>query len=231
MRTCILVVDDEPAMTELVGVALEAQGLDWVAAHDAASAVDVALNQRIDLIVADIMMPGESGLDLCRRVKAVSTMPVVLVSALGTTDERIAGLEAGADDYIAKPFSPRELVLRVQAVLRRERARTPDSGAALRTVGDLGLDASALAVTVRGGRVHVSAGEFRMLWLLAERPGETVHWRDLFEAMGEGTPSFGGRGAVRTAVYRLRGKLEDSPDSPRRLLTDHGRGYRLVAGE
>lgn len=233
MNARVLIVDDEPRMVELVGVALESQHLDWLGAASAAEAVDVLLNHQVDLMILDIMLPGESGLELCRRVRASSDIPIVLVTALGSTEERIAGLEAGADDYVVKPFSPRELALRAQAVLRRDRsAPAPDAvGGLQRQVGDLVLDAASLQLTVAGRRVHLSPGEFKMLWLLSDQPGQTVGWRELFAASGEGVVPFGGREAVRTAVYRLRAKLGDDPKMPRHLLTDHGRGYRLIAGD
>lgn len=231
MSQLVLIVDDEPSMLVITGVALEARGLDWVGAGTAAEALDVLLNRPVDLVVLDIMLPGQSGLELCRAIRARSDIPIILVTALGSTTERIAGLEAGADDYVTKPFSPRELALRVAAVLRRERVH-PASGIAdpsRRQVGDLILDAAAVQVSLGARRLHVSAGEFRLLWALAEVPGQTMGWRELFAAMGEGTSAFSGREAVRTAIYRLRARLGDSPRQPSRLLTDRGRGYRLVA--
>lgn len=231
MSALILIVDDEPRMIDMIGIALESQGLSWLGAHSASEAYDAVLNHPVDLVVLDIMMPGQSGLEFCRRVRETSALPIILVTALGSTHERIAGLEAGADDYITKPFSPRELALRVQAVLRRERGapQAEPAEALRRQVGDLVLDAGSLGVHIAGRRVRVSPGEFKMLWLLSERPGQTYGWRELFAAMGADGLPFGGREAVRTAVYRLRTKLGDSPQAPRHLLTDRGRGYRLVA--
>lgn len=228
----VLVVDDEPRMVELIGLALESQGLTWSGAADADEAMEALLNQRFDLLVLDVMLPGESGLDFCRRIRTVSELPIVLVSALGTTEERIAGLEAGADDYISKPFSPRELALRVHALLRREKLHRESSGDTLqRSIGEISLDARRLRLTVRGQPVHLSAGEFKMLWLLSEHLGQTVGWRELFQAMTNGdVGGYGAQQAVRTAIYRLRAKLGDSPNAPRHLFTDHGRGYRLVSG-
>lgn len=227
-----LIVDDEPRMIELMGLALESQGFTWAGAATADEAMDALLNQRVDLLVLDVMLPTESGLDLCRRIRTASPLPIILVSALGTTAERIAGLEAGADDYVPKPFSPRELALRARALVRREPIRHDGQTDALRRdVGALSLDAGTLQLTVAGRRVHVSAGEFRMLWLLAENPGHTVSWQSLFAAMAAAPDAFGGQRSVRTAIYRLRAKLGDSPREPRHLLTDRGRGYRLVSGE
>ncbi|MDO4783901.1 MAG: response regulator transcription factor [Propionibacteriaceae bacterium] len=226
-----LVVDDEPRMAELMGLALESHGFTWSGARDADEALEVLINRQVDLLVLDVMLPGESGLDLCRRIRASSSLPIILVSALGTTDERIAGLEAGADDYVPKPFSPRELALRAQALVRREPVRPdPPPDALRRDVGALSLDAGTLQLTVAGRRVHVSAGEFKMLWLLAEHPGRTVSWQELFAVMADAPSVFGGQRAVRTAIYRLRTKLGDSPQSPQHLLTDRGRGYRLAGG-
>ena len=224
----ILVVDDEPRMLAMIEVALEAAGHDVLTAGDAVRAWQVLTEQPVDLVVLDVMLPGTSGVQLCRRVREHSDTPVVLLSALGEATERVVGLEAGADDYLAKPFSPRELVLRISAVLRRSpEPKTRPIVATRRTVSDLTLDA-ALGLARRGDRdLHLTPGEFRLLWLLTDRPGSTVGVDQLLEALGHGTDRWGGRAALRTAVYRLRGKIED-PGHPPRILTEHGRGYRFV---
>lgn len=229
MKSLVLVVDDEPRMVDLIGIALEGQNFDWVGATTADEAIDVLLNRQVDLMISDVLMPGESGIELCRRIRQFSQLPIILVTALGATDERIRGLEAGADDYMAKPFSPRELALRVQAVLRRRGIPASDPReSAVRQIGDIALDPGSLQVHVAGERVRLSRGEFRLLWYLSERVGQTVAWDELFAAMGDDVEPFGGREAVRAAVYRLRVKLGDPSGQPKHLLTDRGRGYRLV---
>ena len=227
--TTILVVDDEPRMVAMIGLALEAAGHEVLTARDAATAWHTLTEQAVDLVVLDVMLPGTSGLALCRRIREHSSTPVVLLTALGAANERVQGLEAGADDYLAKPFSPRELVLRIGAVLRRTADRAPQPIATTRrVVGDLTLDA-ALGLGRRGDRdLHLTPGEFRLLWLLTDQPGSTVPTEQLLEALGHDTDRWGGRAALRTAIYRLRGKIEDPGRDPR-IVTEHGRGYRFVA--
>lgn len=227
--TTILVVDDEPRMVAMLELALEAAGHDVRTARDAAVAWDVLTHEPIDLVLLDVMLPGTSGIELCRRIREHSATPVILLTALGASTERVVGLEAGADDYVAKPFSPRELVLRVAAVLRRTEGRPAQPIVTTRrSVGDLTLDA-ALGLARRGDRdLHLTPGEFRLLWLLTDQPGATVSGDQLLEALGHDTDRWGGRAALRTAVYRLRGKIEDPGREPR-IVTEHGRGYRFVA--
>lgn len=225
----VLVVDDEPRMLAMLELALEAAGYDVRTAPDARAAWEVLTAHPVALVVLDVMLPGASGLDLCRRIREHAGTPVILLTALSASDERVAGLEAGADDYLTKPFSPRELVLRVGAILRRTGGRSPQPLISTRrTVGELSLDA-ALALARRGDQdLHLTPAEFRLLWLLTDRPGATVPADQLLEALGHDSDRWGGRAALRTAVYRLRGKIEDPGHEPR-IVTEHGRGYRFVA--
>lgn len=228
MTGTILVVDDEPRMVEILQLALEAAGHTVIAAPDAARAWQLLTEQAVSLVVLDVMMPGASGIELCRRIREQSSVPIILLTALGEAPDRVAGLEAGADDYLAKPFSPRELVLRVAAILRRaagEPARPLTS--TRRRAGDLVLDA-ARGSGHRGTReLRLTPGEFRLLWLLTDQPGTTVTSDLLLEAIGVTAESWNGRGALRTAVYRLRAKLERDGEPPL-IVTEHGRGYRFV---
>lgn len=225
----ILVVDDEPRMVAMIALALEAAGHDVLTARDAAAAWQVLTERPIGLVVLDVMLPGTSGLHLTRRIREHSSTPVVLLTALGSAPERVEGLEAGADDYLSKPFSPRELVLRIGAVLRRTEGRASRPIVTTRrTVADIVLDA-ALGLARRGDRdLHLTPGEFRLLWLLTDRPGATVGGDQLLEALGHVTDRWGGSAALRTAVYRLRGKIEVPGHGPV-IVTEHGRGYRFVA--
>lgn len=224
----ILLVDDEPRMVELLTFALDAAGYAVASAPDAERAWTVLGSEPIHLVVLDVMLPGASGVELCRRIREHSSLPIILLTALGADVDRVAGLEAGADDYVVKPFSPRELVLRVGAVLRRADAAAPPAAATVRDVGDLQLDAATGQARRDGRDLHLAPSEFRLLWALAEQPGQTVAWDVLLRALGQSTGQWGGREAVRTAMYRLRGKLGDEHHDPRRILSDHGRGYRLV---
>lgn len=228
-RPMVLVVDDEPQMRQLVRYALAAQEIDCEFAWDAASAWALLQERPFSVLVLDVMMPGESGISLCRRLREVSDIAIVLLTALGSEDERVAGLEAGADDYVVKPFSPRELALRVAALARRASTPVPLARGAVRTVGELRLEAGAQQVHIGERPVRLTPSEFRMLWMMAGRVGETVTWRELHEAMAVVDARVGERELVRTAVYRLRAKLGDDPANPRFVLTDRGRGYRLIA--
>lgn len=225
----ILLVDDEPRMVELLTFALEAAGYQVRTAADAERAWEVVRSEPVALVVLDVMLPGPmSGVDLCRKVREASDLPIILLTALGADGDRVRGLEAGADDYVVKPFSPRELVLRIGAVLRRAAAAPATPSGTERSVGDLHLDAARSRALGAGRDLHLSPSEFKLLWTLAEQPGRTVGWADLSAALGQASGQRGGRHAVRTAIYRLRGKLGDDPHNPRHILSDHGRGYRLV---
>lgn len=223
----ILVVDDEPRMLAMLELALGAGGYAVRSAQNVEHAWRVLHEEAVALVVLDVMMPGTSGLELCRRL-AEHAVPVILLTALDAPADRVAGLEAGADDYLAKPFSPRELVLRVGAVLRRTAARTPQPVVGTRRkVGDLTLDA-ALSLGRRDDRdLHLTPSEFRLLWLLTEEVGTLVGTDRLLQAIGHSSDRWGGRAALRTAIYRLRGKIEDAGAHPS-IATEHGRGYRFV---
>lgn len=226
----VLVVDDEPRMVSMLQLALDAAGHRTLAAATADAAWDILSTAPVDLVVLDVLLPDSSGIELCRRVRETSDVPIILVTALGDTVDRVVGLEAGADDYIAKPFSPRELVLRVAAILRRsaDRTRRPVVHTR-RAAGRVVLDA-ALSLGRLGDRdLHLTPTEFKLLWLLAERPGgrspstcSPMRWGT--------TMRVDARAALRTAVYRVRGKLEE-PGGGAEIESEHGRGYRLVISD
>lgn len=227
----VLVVDDEPRMVSMLQLALDAAGHRTLAAATADAAWDILSTAPVDLVVLDVLLPDSSGIELCRRVRETSDVPIILVTALGDTVDRVVGLEAGADDYIAKPFSPRELVLRVAAILRRsaDRTRRPVVHTR-RAAGRVVLDA-ALSLGRLGDRdLHLTPTEFKLLWLLAERPGRTVPLDVLTHAMGHDNEGWDARAALRTAVYRVRGKLEE-PGGGAEIESEHGRGYRLVISD
>lgn len=229
----VLVVDDEPRMAELVQYALEAHGLLVHTAHDATTAWTILGRQHVDLIILDVMLPGESGVQLCRRLRSTSDIPVILLTALSAAAHRVDGLEAGADDYVTKPFSPRELGLRAKAILRRRQVvvpspATPPSVTGLtRSVGPLTVDLHSQRVTAADRDLRLTPGEFRLLVALSDRPGQTVHPRTLAQAMGHGPQHVGAARVVKTCVYRLRAKLSQIPGSPA-IVNDRGNGYVLV---
>ncbi len=223
----ILVVDDEAAMVSIVTYALRAQGFRTVSAADTAQARRLLENgdETVDLVVLDVMLPRESGVDLCRHIRAATDIPVILLTAKGEIDDRVKGLEAGADDYVVKPFSPRELALRVDAVLRRGR---PRQAADIVEIGDLRVDRTNMRVTLSGHPVDVSTIEYRVLCVLADQVGAVVRWQDLLEHVWHPQSTRGGRAMLKTTIYRLRAKLGDDSLRPTYIVTVRGVGYQMV---
>ena len=234
MRSRILVVDDDPALAEMLTIVLRGEGFDTAVVRDGAKAVEAFREHHPDLILLDLMLPGMSGADILRRLRSDARwarLPCIVLTAAGQ-EAQLRDVEAlGASEVMTKPFSPRELVLRVGAILRRstERARRPVVHTR-RAAGNVVLDA-ALSLGRLGDRdLHLTPTEFKLLWLLAERPGRTVPLDVLANAMGHEGEGWGARAALRTAVYRLRGKLEE-PGGGVEIESEHGRGYRLVIRE
>lgn len=228
----VLVVDDEPAMVSIVTFALRAQGFRTVSAADAVQArrrledgLDNGGDDAIDLVVLDVMLPRESGIDLCRHIRASSDIPVILLTAKSEIDDRVTGLEAGADDYVVKPFSPRELALRVDAVLRRGR---PRQAADVIEIGKLRIDRTNMRVSLAGTPVDVSTIEYRVLCVLADQVGAVVRWQDLLEHVWHPQSTRGGRAMLKTTIYRLRAKLGDDSLRPTYIVTVRGVGYQMV---
>ena len=211
-------------MVDIVSFALETQGFQIVEALDAEQAWKAFQTNDFDIIVLDVMMPRMSGLTLCQRIRQESDVPVMLLTARGEVDDRVAGLEAGADDYVVKPFHPRELALRAQAIVRRFRERA--DGARI-VVDDLVVDPRSASASLGGERLTLTQSEFRLLQMLASRLDEVVTWDELLHVVWGTDSLIGGREMVKTAVYRLRAKLGDSPTDPRYIHTVRGRGYRM----
>lgn len=225
----VLVVDDEEQMTAIIAFALETQGLRTMVAADAAAARAILARQSVDLLVLDVMLPGESGIALCTAVREESDVPIILLTALGDVDDRVAGLTAGADDYLTKPFSPRELALRVQAVLRRS-LREPAAAAPAAEVlrcGPLRVDPGAGRATWDGAPLELPATELRLLARLAEDAGQVVPLRTLLQDVWGTAHLAGGRDMVKSMVYRLRRQLraQHAPDDL--IEAVRGQGYRL----
>jgi DNA-binding response OmpR family regulator len=223
--TTILVVEDEPIVREVVVSYLEREGYRTLEARDGDSARALIEGEKPALVLLDVMLPGTDGLELCRWIRARSDLPVILVTARGDEVDRIVGLELGADDYVTKPFSPRELVARVRTVLRRA---TPRASARERLSFDgLELDAETREVRKRGELVRLTAREFDLLWFLADHPRQ-VFSRDLLMDRVWGYSAALDTGTVTVHVRRLREKIEDEPSHPRFLETVWGVGYRFV---
>jgi two-component system response regulator ResD len=223
--TTVLVVDDEPIVREVAVRYLERAGYRTQEAGDGLTARRLLEEEPPDLVVLDVMLPGVDGLELCRWIRASSQLPVIMLTARGEEADRIVGLELGADDYITKPFSPRELTARVRTVLRR--AAPPDRVVERLSFGDVALDAGTREVRRDGRPLKLTAKEFDLLWFLASHP-RRVFGRDQLMARVWGYEAALDTGTVTVHVRRLREKIEDDPSRPRHLQTVWGVGYRLV---
>jgi two-component system, OmpR family, phosphate regulon response regulator OmpR len=218
----ILVVDDDTRLRQLLQRYLAESGFRVTAAADAREAREKLKSLAFDLIVLDVMMPGESGTDLTRDLRMGNAVPILLLTAMGEAEHRIAGLEAGADDYLPKPFEPRELVLRIKTILRRAPAPPPARPTEL-AFGAYRFDAAREELTEDGAIVRLSTAEARLLKILAGRPGEAFDREELLRAMGGASTER----AIDVQVTRLRRKIEPDPKFPRYLVTVRGRGYVL----
>jgi two-component system phosphate regulon response regulator PhoB len=228
-RPTVLVVDDEPQMVAIVAFALETQGFNTLDAHDAAQAWSLLASHEIDLVILDVMLPDGSGRDLCRRIAERTHVPVILLTALSDPDDRVRGLEAGADDYVTKPFAPRELALRAQAVLRRTGRVGPGPERGLLRTGALVADLAAPRVTWNGRTVPLAEMERRLLVRLMRSPGEVVPLRALLNDVWETTAVEGGRDMVKSSVYRLRHQLRAAGVPADLVRAVRAHGYRLDA--
>jgi DNA-binding response OmpR family regulator len=221
----VLVVDDEPIVREVVVRYLEREGYATIEASDGEGARSLLERETPDLVVLDVMLPGTDGLELCRWIRGRSELPVIMLTARGEEADRIVGLELGADDYVTKPFSPRELAARVRTVLRRARAGAPPTERI--AFGDVELDAGTREVRKGGAEVRLTAKEFDLLWFLASHP-RRVFGRDQLMSRVWGYEAALDTGTVTVHVRRLREKIEDDPSTPRHLQTVWGIGYRVV---
>jgi DNA-binding response OmpR family regulator len=223
----VLVVDDDPTVSEVVASYLDRAGFTVDLAADGPSAVARAAAVRPDLVVLDLMLPGLDGLEVYRRLRRLGPVPVVMLTARGDEEDRILGLEVGADDYVTKPFSPRELVLRVTSVLRRSGgAARLDAGAARPlTAGPLSLDPAARRVTSAGVELALTTREFDLLAFFLRHPARVWGREELMRRVWGW--EFGDLSTVTVHVRRLREKIEDDPASPRMISTVWGAGYRF----
>jgi DNA-binding response OmpR family regulator len=222
MSPSALVVDDEPQMTAIVEFALQTQGFSVLTANDGATALQLLRSRVVDLVVLDLMMPTMDGLTLCQRIRARSDVPIMVLTAMNQPEDVIIGLEHGADDYVTKPFHPREVALRAQALVRRRR----DTGAVTQ-VGELVVDPTERVATLAGRRLNLPYTEFKLLAHLAARPGVTQSWQELLGAVWGTNDLTGGRDVVKSTVYRLRARLVAAGDYGGYVQTVRGVGYLM----
>jgi DNA-binding response OmpR family regulator len=222
----VLVVDDDSTVSDVVSRYLEREGFDVEAVENGQQALERAIADPPDLIVLDLMLPGLDGLEVCRRVRAVTPVPIIMLTARGEEDQKVAGLEMGADDYVAKPFSPRELTARVKSVLRRTASPgLPPPRLEPLLAGDVELEPKSREVRVSGRLVSLTALEFELLAFLMRHPGQVFRREELLENVWG--YRFGDTSTVTVHVRRLREKVEVDPASPAHVRTVWGVGYRF----
>jgi DNA-binding response OmpR family regulator len=220
----VLLVDDDARLHELLAAYLSQNGFEVTGAADGRKGLDALETGSFDVVLLDVMMPGLDGIEVCRRIRATSRIPIVMLTAKGDETDRVVGLELGADDYVAKPFSPRELLARLRALLRRA---APRPASDLLTVGALSLDVDGRVVTVSGRAVELTGVEFDILVALAKRAGRVVARDGLLAAAGRDDVTVSDR-TVDVHVSHLRQKLGDDPRAPSLIKTVRGVGYVLA---
>jgi two-component system response regulator RegX3 len=222
----ILLVEDEPAIADSVAYVLAGEGYEVETVGDGEAALAATRARDWDLMVLDVILPRLSGVEVCRRVRAESALPILMLTARSAEVDRVLGLEAGADDYVAKPFSMAELVSRVRAILRRRRLDRKGDSASLR-VGALTLDLVRHTVTLDDRTFVVTASELKLLALLAAQPGRVFARREIMQHLWDSS-YVGDERAADVHVKNVRRKIERDPGRPERLLTVRGAGYKLV---
>ncbi len=224
----ILIADDEPSVRDSVGYALTQEGFDVTAAVDGTDAESKLVDEvNFDLLILDIMMPGPSGLDICREVRSRSAVPIIILTAKDAEVDKVVGLEVGADDYVTKPFSVRELLGRVRAQLRRrELDRSPVGEATRIDSGPVTIDLVRHLASVRGDQINLTRSEFQLLRLLAGRPGEVFARSQIMEELWQ-TEFDGDERACDVHISNLRQKVERDPQHPELVLTVRGVGYKF----
>jgi len=223
----VLIADDEPQMVGVIAYALQTAGFQVIMAYDGLQALQQIEKHHPDLVILDVTMPGMDGFEVCRRVRSETTIPVLLLTVRDEQEDVIKGLELGADDYMTKPFSTRELVLRVQAILRRTHIRE----VTVIESGPLRIDFQRHRVTLHGLPVELTPLEYRLLACLASNAGRVLTWQALLKEVWELEPWQGDKEMVKVQIHRLRQKLEPNPDQPTFIQTVRGTGYRFEIGE
>ncbi|MET0595749.1 MAG: response regulator transcription factor [Polyangiaceae bacterium] len=220
----VLLIDDDKRLHELLTTYLEQNGFTVVGAPDGQRGLAHLDSEPFDIVLLDVMMPGIDGLEVCRRIRAKSRVPILMLTAKGDETDRVVGLELGADDYIAKPFGPRELVARLRAVLRRV---NPEADSELVVINEIAIDVPAHKVRVDGREIELTGIEFDILLALARRAGRVVARDALLTEAGRGDVTVSDR-TVDVHISHLRQKLGDDPRSPKKIKTIRGVGYVLV---
>ena len=226
-RPRILVVDDDQKTVELIRLYLEKDGYRVLVAYDGYKAIDIARNNRPGLIILDLMLPKIDGLDVCRILRAENNIPIIMLTAKTTEEDKLAGLDLGADDYVTKPFSPRELVARVRAVLRR--GMTEEPGPEKIRFGGLKVDFIRHETQVEGNLIHLTPKEFTLLEIMIKQPGRVFSRLELLE-LAFGFDYQGFERTVDVHVMNLRKKIESDPAQPRYIQTVYGIGYKFEDG-
>jgi two-component system response regulator RegX3 len=226
--TKVLVVDDEPALRDALSYALRQEGFDVELRADGNSGLAAALEDGFDLVILDLMLPGLTGTEVCRRLRAESPVPIVMLTAKNAEIDRVLGLEIGADDYVTKPFSMAELVGRVRAILRRRELDRTGVAEEVRRVGALELDPVRHRVRIGGEQIDLTPSEFRLLDFLAGEPERVFSRREIMQHLWDSS-YVGDQRACDIHISNLRRKVESDPSDPKRILTVRGIGYKLAA--
>jgi len=222
-----LLIEDDERLARLTADYLAKNGVTVSVVGDGSKGLEAALRTRFDVVLLDLMLPGKSGLETCRELRARSDIPIIVLTARGEEADRVLGLEMGADDYLAKPFSPRELLARIRALLRRSRGQAGPPTRPVK-VGGLEIDPGTMMATLAGKELRLTSYEFNLLRVLAERAGRVLSREQLMElAKGSAEESFDR--SIDVHISRLRAKLGEDPRSPRILKTVRGSGYLLAA--
>jgi two-component system, OmpR family, response regulator RegX3 len=225
--TNILLVDDDPGVLDVVAFTLRREGFEVDEERDGPAALEAARARSYDIVILDIMLPGLSGTDVCRALRAESDVPILMLTARDAELDRVNGLEFGADDYVTKPFSSAELLSRVRAILRRRALDRANGGLPVRRLGGVEIDLGRQEVHVDGERVHLTLSEFKVLALLAEQSDTPVSRRELMQHLWA-SDHVGDEHACEVHISNLRRKIEKDPSRPERLVTVRGLGYKLV---
>jgi len=230
----ILVVDDEDSIVQLISYNLRRAGYEVVSASDGEQALALARSENFDLMVLDLMLPGMDGFEVCKEIRKTSSLPIVMLTARGEEIDRVVGFEIGADDYVVKPFSPRELVGRVKAILRRSKRETEPAAAGYEqetlVFGPLAINFVTYEVTRDGKRVDLTPTEFQILKLLCQHPGR-VFTRDELVDRIMGADFYGDVRTVDVHIRHLRAKIEENPSEPRFIETVRGAGYKFTGAK